>query len=199
MIETLPNYQRPSLMAWLAEKNKSPEEILTIGDLLDLGFDPTRLKEITIDEQPYIFERIQARMVPDIEKKQGLLNRLAAEAKGARAFNAKLLANPPLLAIRNRGNAYVLRRKVPGIHWEEAVEQLQTAPSLKAMNDSMKADRLVTSTVRAALQAVGDKLGVDPGELREMMACFVAWDLEANRPKVVADFSGTFLEAIWLA
>ena len=199
VIETLPNYRRPSLMTWLAEKNKSPEDTLTIGDLQDLGFDPTRLKEITIDGLVYIFERIQARMIPEIEKKQELLNRLAGEAKGARAYNAKLLTNPPLLAIRNRGNAYVLRRKVPGIHWDEAVEQLQIAPSLKALNDRMKTDLLVTSTVRAALQSAGDILGVPSSELREMMACFVSWDLEANRPGVVADFSGTFLEAVWLA
>lgn len=199
VIEALPNYRRPRLMAWLAEQNKTPEDTLTIGDLLDLGFDPTRLKEITIDDQPYIFERIQARMIPEIEKKQELLNRLAAEAKGARAYNSKLLTNPPLLAIRNRGNAYVLRRKVPGIHWEEAVEQLQTAPALKAMNDGTKTDRLVTSTVRSALESAGDKLGVASSGLREMMTCFVSWDLENNRPRVVADYSGTFLEAVWLA
>jgi hypothetical protein len=37
---------------------------LTIGDLLDLGFDPTRLKEITIEGTDFIFERMQARMLP---------------------------------------------------------------------------------------------------------------------------------------
>ena len=61
MIESLPNYRRPNLMAWLNERGKSYSDPLTLGDLMDLGFDPTRLKEITIDGQEFIFERVQTR------------------------------------------------------------------------------------------------------------------------------------------
>ncbi len=39
-------------MAWLEEQGKSYDDPLTLGDLMDLGFDPTRLKEITIDGEP---------------------------------------------------------------------------------------------------------------------------------------------------
>ncbi|MFH1092034.1 MAG: GNAT family N-acetyltransferase [Pseudomonadota bacterium] len=125
-IEALPNYRRPSLVAWLNRRGLDPHQTLTIGDLMDLGFDPTRLKEIILEGQPYIFERIQTRQLPDLVKRRELLERLAAKSPGARAGNARLLVNPPLLTIRDRGNAYVLRRKIEGVHWEEALEQLQS-------------------------------------------------------------------------
>ncbi len=38
-------------------------------------------------------------------------------------------------------NGYVLRKKVEGIHWEEAVEQLQTLPELKELNRGMRIDK----------------------------------------------------------
>ncbi len=108
-------------------------------------------------------------------------------------------ANPPLLAIKDRGNAYVLRRKVAGIHWEEAAEQLQGSPHLKNLNASMKIDRLVIATVRETNEKIAEHLGVEKETLTNLLAIFVSWDLKKNQPKLMVDFSGTFLESVWVA
>ena len=158
LIESLPNYQRPTLMAWLKEKGKGQEEPLSIGDLTDLGFDPTRLKEITLRGEEYIFERIQVRQLPDLEKKKDLLNRVTSEMGHVRSRNANLKVNRPLLVIQDRGNAYVLRRKISGIHWEEALEQVQVTQGLKAMNALTRLDRLIVSTVREANTLISNGL-----------------------------------------
>ena len=198
-IEGLPNYKRPSLTAWLRDNGRENDEDLTLGDLMDLGFDPTRLKEINIDGHDYIFERIQARQLAEMEKKKELLSQLKTRMAGTRIRGANLNINPPQLAIVNRSSAYVLRPKVGGVHWEEAVEQVHTDPVLKVMNTSMKFDRIITATVRRAMETASEKLGMSPGEFRDLMTCFVSWDIESNRPLVVADPSGAFFETIWLA
>ena len=198
-IEALTNYQRPSLVAWLEKEGRTVSDSMRVGDLMDLGFDPTRLKEITIGGEPFIFERIQARQLPELEKKKGLLEQLASNISGASVKKAMLRINPPLLTIRDRGNAYVLRRKVDGIHWEEAVEQLQTSPQLKGMNDHMKLDRLVRATVREAREVISGHVG-EPGEWPiDPLTLFVSWDLENNRPRLMIDFAGTSLESVWAA
>ncbi len=38
----------------------------------------------------------------------------------------------------------MLRRKISAIHWEEAVDQLQTHPRLKALNATLRADELLS-------------------------------------------------------
>lgn len=199
MIESLSNYRRPKLVQWLKSRNLSSSDTLTIGDLMDIGFDPTRLKEITVDGKDYIFERVQARLLPKIEADMETLDRLAAANPGERIKHAELKINPPLLVIRDRGNGYVLRRKVEGIHWEEAVEQLQTDPDLRDMNQSVKVDRIVRSTVNRARDYLAriDDPGV--ADLADRTAYFVSWDLEANRPQITVDFAGSFLRTIWIA
>jgi len=198
-IESLPNYNRPNFVNWLREKEITAKDTLTIGDLMDLGFDPTRLKEITLDHEDFIFERIQARQLAALEKKQKILDCLASEGCGIKAKYAQSRTNPPLLAIRDRGNAYVLRRKVAGIHWEEAVEQLQCHPQLKNLNASMKIDRLIVATVRDANEKMAEHLGVEKEMLADLLAIFVSWDLKKNQPKLMVDFSGTFFESVWMA
>ena len=198
-IDGLPDYGRPSFHAWLRAKNRDPGERLTIGDLLDLGFDPTRLKEFELDGERLIFERIQARQLDDLVSQKELLERAAAGLPGAEAAKARLLVNRPLLAIRNRGNAYVLRKKVPGIHWEEAMDQIKESPPLKVLNASMNLDRMVRAAVRAAARRAAEIMDMEEGELRERLAFFVSWDLAANRPKMVVDYTGHYLEAVWLA
>ncbi|MGO9569564.1 MAG: hypothetical protein ACLP5H_18695 [Desulfomonilaceae bacterium] len=199
IIESLPNYRRPNLVSWLKEKGISPTYTLTIGDLLNLGFDPTRLKEITIEGKDFIFERLQARMLPHLERRKELLNDLTAEMGGVRLRNAALHVNLPLLVIRDRGNGYVLRRKIAGIHWEEAVEQLQTAPALKDLNASMAIDRMTRATVRKTQDWLKSRLNKEDEFLLDQFTYFVSWNLEANQPKLVVDFSGTYLESIWVA
>jgi len=198
-IEVLPNYRRPSFVNWLKERGFTASDILTIGDLMDLGFDPTRLKEITIDGEEFIFERVQARQLPDLEKKKELLDNLTLGLPGVRANKALLRTNPPLLTIRDRANAYVLRHKVSGIHWEEAVEQLQISSQLKGLNTYIKVDRLIFATVRKANEMVIEHLGVNEERLVNLLTWFVSWDLKNNQPKLTVDFSGTFMESVWMA
>jgi hypothetical protein len=198
-IESLPNYRRPSFMAWLKGRGKSHSDLLTLGDLLDLGFDPTRLKEIIINGEEFIFERIEERKLSDLKKKNKLLNRIALEMVVAKVKNAWLKANPVLLVIRDRGNAYVLRRKISAIHWEEAIDQLQTHAPLRSLNAEMHMDQLLFDTVRTAAEVIQARLGVEKGTIRDQLTPFVPWDLENNYPKLVIDFEGTYLESLWMA
>jgi hypothetical protein len=198
-IESLPNYGRPSLKSWLKERGRVSTDRLTIGDLMDLGFDPTRLKEITLDREEFIFERIQARQLADLKKKEVLLRRVGSEMPDARPGNARLRVNPPLLSILDRGNAYVLRRKLAGIHWEEAIEQLQSDPHLRSMSATMKIDRVILDTVRRANEMVSGKLGLREETVSDLLTCFVPWDLETNQPRLMIDFTSTYLESVWMA
>jgi hypothetical protein len=186
-------------MAWLNEHGKSHSDPLTLGDLLDLGFDPTRLKEIALDGQEFIFERIQERQLSDLKKKSKLLQRIGSEMSLAKVGSALLKTNPVLLVIRDRGNAYVLRRKISAIHWEEAVEQVQTDPRLKSLNSDMQMDQLLLATVRMAGEMIEDRLGLEKGTIQDQLTPFVPWDLENNHPKMVIDFEGTYLESLWMA
>ena len=200
MIEFLPNYRRPALVSWLNEHDRSSSDTLTIGDLLDLGFDPTRLKEITLGEEDYIFERLQARLIDQQLRNNDILRRLEPRALGVRIGNTRLATNPALLIIRDRGNAYVLRRKVPGIHWEEALDQLQGAPSLQPLNASMRVDKLIMAAVRKTKNWLKAAVAEEGVAGSENLTHFVSWDLERNQPGVVVDFAaGTYLEAIWVA
>jgi len=200
IIESLPNYRRPSLINWLKDRGKTTAYALKIGDLMDLGFDPTRLKEIIIDGDKFIFERVQARQIPEIEKKRALLHFMASKKMtGLRAKSAQIKLNPPLLAIRDRGNAYVLRRKIDGIHWEEAVEQLKTVPGLAKVNASMKCDGIIYATVSEASEMIAEQLSMTESEILDLLTCFVSWDLKTNQPKLMIDFAGNFLESVWMA
>ena len=198
-IESLPNYRRPTFMAWLNERGKSHSDPLTLGDLLDLGFDPTRLKEITLDGQEFIFERVQERQLSDLKKKSKLLGRIVSEMSLTKVRCASVKTNPVLLVIRDRGNAYVLRRKISAIHWEEAIEQLQTHPHLRSLHTDMQIDQLLLATVRTAGEVIEDRLGLEKGAMMDQLTPFVPWDLKNNHPKLVIDFEGTYLESLWLA
>jgi len=198
-IEALPNYQRPSLLGWLKERGVNAGHPLTIGDLIDLGFDPTRLKEISISGEEFIFERIQARQLADLEKKRDLLESVESKMRGTKIKNASLRVNPPLLTIRDRGNAYVLRRKIGGIHWEEAVEQIHSSSRLKALDSSLKLHGMILGTVREANQAVFKQVNMEETELQDLLTCFVSWDIKTNQPRLMVDFSSCYLESVWMA
>ena len=199
IIEALPNYRRPSLVAWMECGGISSTDTLTIGDLLDLGFDPTRLKEINIGGDDFIFERIQPRLLTHIRSINNLLEHRSSEISGATVRHARLRSNPALLVIRDSGNAYVLRRKLQGIHWEEAVEQLQGAPRLQGLNKSMSVDRIIMSTVRETAQWLSSRMEREDESVMDHIAYFISWDLECNQPKIIVDGAGSYVEAIWLA
>ena len=198
-IESLPNYGRPSFASWLKERGMFSTDKLTIGDLMNLGFDPTRLKEIAIDDETFIFERMHAGQLAELEKREDLLRRIKSELAHARPCNAELRVNPPLLTIQDRGNAYVLRSKVAGIHWEEAIGELKSVPELIKMNESMKIDRVILSAVRKVNRMISEKLGLREETVADSLTCFVPWDIETNQPRLMIDFANVYLESVWMA
>jgi hypothetical protein len=63
----------------------------------------------------------------------------------------------------------------------------------------MKIDRLVIATVREASEKIAEHLGMEKETLTNLLTIFVSWDLNKNQPKLMVDFSGTFLESVWVA
>ena len=198
VIESLPIYGRPNFISWIKSRGIKEDHKLTIGDLMDLGFDPTRLKEISIDGEDYIFERIQARQLAELDKKKDMLNSLESRFSGHVVRNARLMTNPPLLTIRDRGNAYILRHKINGIHMEEALEQIQTDPALRNLSASLNLERLILNTVRATIDLISAEEDMK-GDIKEMLTFFVSWDLKKNRPELIIDFNSTSLKTLWIA
>jgi len=199
VIESLPNYRRPNFLLWLEKNHKTYEDTLTLGDLMDLGFDPTRLKEIEIDNKTFIFERVQVRQIDILQERGELLTRISNEMPNTKIKSAQLKTNPILLIIRDRGNGYVLRRKIDAIHWEEAIEQLQSNPKLKSVNEAVKLDRIIMETVKTAATTISQKLGVEREMVIDQLSPFVSWDLENNRPKMVVDFAFSYVETVWIS
>jgi hypothetical protein len=111
----------------------------------------------------------------------------------------RLQSNPPLLIIRDRGNGYVLRRKVPGIHWEEAVEQLRTDPALKNFNAALGADKTVGSVIGEASDLVTSLLDTAEQTVLDPSNFFVSWNLESNHPIMSVDVGGASPETVWIA
>lgn len=190
-IEELPNYYRPSLAVWLEENHKSPKSEFTIGDLLDLGYDPSRLKEVKIGEEAYIFERLSHSGFASFKEKKKVLAELEAKLPSAKANGAKMCVNSPLLTITDSDNIYILRRQVEGIHWDEAIDLLERyGQNLKFV------ERTIRQTVAEArieiAKIIGDKS--DPTTI------FVPWNLTTNQPSLMIDWAGmNYLEKIWLA
>ena len=106
---------------------------------------------------------------------------------GAAVRHARLRSNPSLLVIRDSGNAYVLRRKLQGIHWEEAVEQLQGAPRLQGLNKSLSLDRSSLTTVRETAKWLLSGMERVEEPLMDHLAYFISWDL-----------SGISLRSSWM-
>jgi hypothetical protein len=198
VIESLPNYRRPNFMTWLETHGKAFKDSLTLGDLMDLGFDPTRLKEITIDDQAYIFERIQARQIEILQKRNTFLEQISAKLSNTKVKSAWLKTNPILLIIQDRGNGYVLRRKIDAIHMEEALEQLQSDPKLKTLNETTRFDRILVDTVRGATADIASRLDVEKEWVLDQLTPFVSWDLKNNQPKMVIEFNTSYLESLWM-
>lgn len=198
-IEALPNYTRPNFVAWLARNKKTTKDTLTLGDLLDMGFDPTRLKEIEIDGETFIFERTHIRALPRLENKREFLLRAAEQEPHFMVRNTRVRFNQPLLTIRDRGNAYVLRKKVPGIHWEEAIEQLQTLPGLKELNNHLNLERVVTRTIAKVTEKMRSHLKGEDCNLADPSGIFVSWDLHTNQPRLIIDMTSSHLETVWVS
>jgi hypothetical protein len=113
--------------------------------------------------------------------------------------NVTVQVNPPLAVIQDRGNLYILRKKVDGIHSEEALDQLRTSPSLKTMNREVGIDRTIVVTINEINKGLRKVFGSNHQNEIENLAFFVPWDLERNIPKVTVNVTGVSLDSLWIA
>jgi len=198
-IEDLPLYRRPYLSPWIEDKGVDRPPRIKISDLMELGFDPTRLREFRHQEKDYIFERVSPNLLPSIEKRRSLLKKVTEPISGIRFYHAAILINPPLAVFLDRGNGYVLREKNGGIHSEEALDQLRGSPHLKEMNRAAGIDRIVVATINEVDAWLRNALGPGAGREIEDLTFFVPWDFEMNMPKVTVDVAGVFFDTLWIA
>jgi len=198
-IESLPNYQRLSLKSWLEKKGTDRSPVFTIGDLMDLGFDPTRLKEITLKGRTYVFERVQRKQWTDIQKKQRLLDRLKTLIASQTIQGTRMKINPPLLWISDQGHTYILREKIAAIHWEEALEQVQTQAALKPLNRLIGLDKRITQTIQSAMSCLSAALTLEEQKEWRHLSWFVSWNQGSNQPALVLDDSEPYFETVFLA
>ncbi len=197
-IEGLPLYRRPYLMPWAEKQGVNYSLNLKISDLIELDFDPTKLREFRHEEADYIFERVSPRFGPSVEKKARFLSKIAESFSGRRFNNATVQINPTLSIIQDKGNLYILRRKVDGIHSEEALDQLRTSPRLKTMNREVGIDRSIAVTINEISKELMKVFGFRHRKEVEDLVFFVSWDLERNIPKVTVDAKGISLNAAWI-
>jgi hypothetical protein len=183
----------------MEKRGSVPSLNLQISDLLELGFDPTKLRELLHDGVHYIFERISPGFRPSIEEKIKFLTKITEYFLTNQFSNVTVQVNPPLAVIQDRGNLYILRKKVDGIHLEEALDQLRTSPSLKTVNREVGIDRTIIVTINEINKRLTKVFGSDHQNEIENLAFFVPWDLERNIPKVTVNITGVSLDSLWIA
>jgi len=198
-IESLPLYKRPYLSDWMKKTGTQPSAPLTIGDLLDCGLDPTRLREFHQEGEDYIFERISPLFFSSLIKKRDFLRKVEKSVSGARFRRAIGRVNPILLIVRDRGNTYVLRRKLGGVHSQEALDQLMTMPHLKELNRAVGIDTALTSTIKDARDFLRKEFASSFRREIDELTYFVPWDIEQNLPRVTVDVSGISVNTLWIS
>ncbi len=198
-IEALPLYRRPYLLPWLSQGGDGDPEGLRICDILAMGFDPTRLREFSHRQVRYIFERLSPRLAPVMDKRRALLAEVSGAASARRFRTATLETNPPVALVEHRGNLYVLRRKVEGIHLEEALDQLRGARHLREMNRALGMDRTLLGIIREMKTWLASRTDPAHREELEELVFFVPWDLDRNMPRVSVDTAGPSVDKVWIA
>ena len=198
-IEGLPLYSRPYLIPWMGERGDDPSLNLKISDLLELGFDPTKLREFHHGEVDYIFERVSPGFLSSLKNKMEFLSKIAEVFSERRFPGATVQVNPPVAIIQDRGNLYVLRKKVDGIHSEEAIDQLKTSLSLKSMNKEVGIDRTIVATINEINKGLMKVFGSNHQNEIGDLSFFVPWDLERNIPKVTVNITGVSFDTVWIA
>jgi hypothetical protein len=198
-IESLPLYKRPYLSDWMKKTGAHPSAPLTIGDLLDCGLDPTRLREFHHEGVDYIFERISPLFFSSLIKKRDFLRKVEKAISGMRFCRAIGRVNPILLIVRDRGNTYVLRRKLGGVHSQEALDQLMTMPHLKELNRAVGIDTALTSTIKDVRDFLRKEFVSSFRREIDDLTYFVPWDIERNLPSVTVDVSGISVNTLWIS
>lgn len=198
-IENLPLYRRPYLRDRMERAGGRSSCRLKISDLLDLGLDPTRLREFHHQGVDYVFERVSPHFFHVLGRKRRLLKEVEEKGSGSKFRGAVLRINPPILVFRDLGNIYVLRKKVEGIHSEEAFDQLKTSRRLREMNLAAGVDRAMAGTIHDVRKWLEAKFKPRFRQEIEDLTYFLPWDIEANLPRVQVEVSGVSLHEIWIA
>ncbi|MCX5813161.1 MAG: GNAT family N-acetyltransferase [Proteobacteria bacterium] len=198
-IEGLPFYKRPYLHNCLKNRETRTLQPLKISDLLSFGFDPTRLKEFHHEGVDYIFERISPLFFSALVKQRTFLKKVEKSVSGLRIRGAIVRVNPILLIFRDRGNIYVLRKKVDGVHSQEALDQIKTVPYLQEMNRGIGIDRAMISTISDIRDLLKKKFHSGFKQEIEDLTYFVPWDIENNIPRIHVHVSEITLGIIWIA
>ena len=198
-IEDLPLYKRPYLSGWIERKGDGRSPSIKISDLLELGFDPTKLKEFHHQGVEYIFERTSPRFLSFVEKRTRFLHTIAERSSGVKFRHGSIEINPPLVILQDRGNVYILRRKVEGIHVEEGLDQLRTSPFLKEMNRETGIDRMAIAMINEIKEWMRKVCEPSLHEEIEDLAFFIPWDLQKDIPKLMVDDTGMSLQNVWIA
>jgi GNAT superfamily N-acetyltransferase len=198
-IEGLPPYARPYLHDWTEKMKNRPSQSFKISDLLDLGFDPTRLREFHHSGVDYIFERVSPHFFYSLVRKKRFLKKIERSISKLKFHGAIPQINPPLFIFRDRGNIYALRKKVEGIHSTEALDQLKTSRYLKDMNAAVGIDRAMVRTISDIRKWIEAKFKSRFSLEIEDLTYFLPWDIERNIPRIHVDPSGVSLDVIWIA
>jgi GNAT superfamily N-acetyltransferase len=198
-IENLPFYRRPYLYNYRENMTEWPQQLLKISDLLSFGFDPTRLKEFNHEGQKYIFERISPIFFSSIVRQRTFLKKIEKSLSGLNIRGAIIRINPILLIFRDRGNIYVLRKQVEGIHSQEALDQIKTTPYLKEINRSINIDRVINNTIKDTKDWLRKKFHSGFTQEIEDLTYFVPWDIENNLSRVHVHVSSVSLGTLWIA
>lgn len=198
-IETLPVYRRPYLQNWLQQKPEGLPQRLKVGDLLDCGFDPTRLREFNHQGIDYIFERTSPLFFPLLMNRRSFLKKAERDLWGSRFNGALVDVNPILLIFRDRGNTYILRKKVAGIHSQEALDQLRSVQRLKEINGAVGADRAITKTIKEIKDSLRKKFTSGARQEIEDLTVFVPWHIDENLPELNVDINRVTLGSVWIA
>lgn len=198
-IENLPIYQRPYLKPWVERMEDLSGHALRIADLLDLGFDPTRLREFQNRGVDYVFERVSPYFFSSLFKRRKLLREIEKRISEFQPQGLRIQINPILLIFRDRGNIYVLRKKVNGIHSQEALDQLRTAPHLKEMNRTIGIDSLILKVIHEIQNRLRSDFDSALHEQIGDLTYFIPWDIGKNFPRVCVDMLRISLETIWIA
>ena len=118
---------------------------------------------------------------------------------GLRVRGALVQVNPILLIFRDRGNIYLLRKKVPGIHSQEALDQLRSVPHLKVRNQSLGADRVIAHLLNDVRDWLRKRFHSGFRQEIEELTYFIPWDIENNMPTFRVDISTISLDTLWIA
>ena len=145
-IEDLSLYRRSYLLSWIEKRGIERSPRMKISDLIELDSTRRGWKSIIMKART-IFSREYLRVFSHPSQRSEILQRISSSISETRFHNTAAFVNLPLAIFRDRGNAYILRQKVGGVHIEEALEQLRTSPPLKEMNQTIGVDRVLIATV----------------------------------------------------